>query len=190
MKRVSYFVGLLVGCAALAQSSTNFQLEQPTLNQGGHPLDGVVMSSTHHTISLDSIGEAVTSPSMASASFRMEAGLVADYLPAGEVATSCGTGGPCLRLARGAPAATAQLSWPAEPNAATYDLYRDVIGSLPGLGFGTCSQLGLTDETATDTTVPGSPGFFYLVTAVNRLGEHGTKGYRSNLAERLGSTCP
>jgi hypothetical protein len=190
MKNVIRFVGLFVGCAAMAQSSANFQLEQPTLNQGGHPLDGSVMSSTNHRISLDSLGEGVTAVSMVSASFRMDAGLVTAYGPPGEVAAACGAGFPCLTLERGAPAGTAQLNWPGEPNVGTYDLYRDVIGNLPRLGFGTCDQLGLTSETATDTTVPGSDGFFYLVTAVNRLGEQGTKGVQSNGAERLGNTCP
>lgn len=189
-ERAIYFAGLFVGCAALAQSSTSFQLEQPTLNQGGHPLDGVVMGSTTHMISLDSIGEGVTAASMASASFRMDAGLVMAYGPPGEIAASCGTGGPCLTLERGVPAGSAQLNWPAEPNVGTYDLYRDMIGNLPGLGFGTCNQPGLTSETTSDTTMPGSSGFFYLVTAANRLGEQGTKGFRSNLAERLGNTCP
>lgn len=190
MKKVIQFVGLFVGYAAMAQSSGSFQIEQPTINQGGHPFDGVVLKSTKYKISPDAIGEGVAVAEMTSASFRMDAGFVSAYGPPGEVAASCGAGGSCLTLARGAPAGTAQLTWPVEPSVLTYDLYRDVIGNLPGLGFGTCSQLGLTSETATDTTVPGSDGFFYLVTAVNRLGEQGTKGFRSSAYERLGNTCP
>lgn len=177
-------------CVALAQSSPSFQIEQATLNAGGHPADGVVMSSASHTISLDSIGEGAVAVSMASASFTIDAGLVALYQPPVEVAASCGTAdGSCLTVSRSGTAAL--LSWPFEPSGGGYNLYRDLIGGLSGLGFGACYQQGLTTEMAVDADpVPASEGFFYLVAATNRLGEQGTKGFRSDGAERLGTVCP
>jgi len=46
-----------------------------------------------------------------------------------------------------------------------------------------------------NSTTDGGPvsvgdGFFYLVTVVNRLGEEGGKGFRSDGTERLGTVCP
>ena len=177
---------------ARAQSSANFQLEQPRLNAGGHPANGVVMSSASHTISLDSIGDALATVAMTSASFQLTPGVISAYRPPTEVAPSCGTGGgTCLTVARGGGPSTVQLSWPFEPSLGAYNLYRDSIAGLAGLDFGACYQPGLTTETATDAD-SSSPGeaFFYLVTAVNPLGERGTKGFRSNGAERLGAVCP
>jgi hypothetical protein len=189
-------IGIAVALAglpgrALAQSSASFQLEQPRLNAGGHPADGVVMSSASHTISLDSIGESVGAVSMASASFTVDSGVISAYRPPTEVAGSCGSGsGPCLTVKRSGPSAV-QLSWPFEPSFGTYSVYRDAMSNLSGLGFGACFQSGLTAETATDTdTVAINEASFYLVTVVNPLGETGTKGFRSNGAERLGAVCP
>jgi hypothetical protein len=129
---------------------------------------------------------------MTSASFRMDTGLLALYQPPVEVAASCGpAGGTCLTVARSGLAGAALLSWPFEPSGGSYNLFRDLIGGLSGLGFGTCYQQGLTTEMAVDADpVPAGQGFFYLVAAANRLGEQGTKGFRSNGAERLGAVCP
>ena len=73
----------------------------------------------------------------------------------------------------------------ADTSTGVYNLYRDPLSSLSGLGFGACQQLDLPTETATDVDVPSAGvGFFYLVTAENRLAEEGTKGFRSNGIER------
>jgi hypothetical protein len=177
---------------ALAQSSANFQVEQATFNAGGHPADGVVMASASHTISLDSIGEGAVAGGMTSASFRMDAGLVGLYQPPLEVAPSCGTGaGTCLAVSHAASPSIAQLTWPFEPSGGSYNLYRETVPSLAGLAFGACYQQGLTTELAVDADpISVESGFFYLVTAVNRLGEQGTKGFLSNGAERAGAVCP
>ena len=43
--------------------------------------------------------------------------------------------------------------------------------------YGNCEQQEITGETTTDTdTPPGGDGYFYLVTAENRVDEEGTKG--------------
>ena len=66
------------------------------------------------------------------------------------------------------------------------------MSNLTGLGYGQCEQQDLTTTSATDSAaVPLGDGYFYLVTARNRLSEEGTKGFRSDLmTERLGATCP
>ncbi len=81
--------------------------------------------------------------------------------------------------------------WDPESSVGSYRLYRDLMSNLLGLGFGQCEQQGLTSETISDTDpVPVDDGFFYLVTALNRLTEEGTKGFRSSGIERAGSVCP
>jgi hypothetical protein len=64
---------------------------------------------------------------------------------------------------------------------------------ISALAYGQCEQQDLTDATATDTDTPSAPreGFFYLVTANNRLGEEGTKGWDSADVERPNPVpCP
>ena len=182
----------LASSGVLAQSSVNFQIGQATLNCGGHPSDGVVLSATTRTISLDSIGEGVVARSLSSASFRMDAGLVAAFRPPGEIAPSCGASGQaCLRVQRSGPTDVAELHWPPDPSVGTYNVYRGLTDDLAGLGFGSCNQTGLVNETALDAEqVAADHAFFYLVTARNRLDEEGTKGFKSNGAERLGTVCP
>jgi len=49
----------------------------------------------------------------------------------------------------------------------------------------------LAGENATDASIPAAAtGYFYLVTAENRLAEEGTKGSNSTGGERLGNVCP
>ncbi len=84
------------------------------------------------------------------------------------------------------------LVWNPERSVGTYNLYRDLLSGLAGLGYGGCEQQELTGETATDSdAVPAGDGFFYLVTAENLLAEEGTKGFLSNATERGNpSPCP
>ena len=83
------------------------------------------------------------------------------------------------------------LAWEPEKSVGDYNLYRDRVSDLAGLGYGTCEQWDLADETATDTDpVPAGDGFFYLVTAENRLDEEGTKGTDGAGTRRKGNVCP
>ena len=84
------------------------------------------------------------------------------------------------------------LEWNPEGSIGSYSLYRDLLSSLSGLGYGMCLEPFLLVETTTDTDVPTTPGtgFFYLVTAENKLAEKGTKGFHSDTAERMGLACP
>jgi hypothetical protein len=73
----------------------------------------------------------------------------------------------------------------------TYNLYRDLMSNLVGLGFGDCQQQDLPTSTTTDDdALAVGDGFFYLVTAENKLAEEGTKGSQSNGSEREGNACP
>jgi hypothetical protein len=82
------------------------------------------------------------------------------------------------------------LTWDAEPSIGRYHVYRDALSALPGLGFGVCLDSDVPGTTYVDPGVPGDgAGYFYLVTAVNRLHEEGTKGITSGGAER-GNPAP
>jgi hypothetical protein len=83
------------------------------------------------------------------------------------------------------------LSWDPERSVGDYDVYRDLLSSLPG-NFGACLEHDVPAQTAVDVGIPGvGTGYFYLVTAENRLDEEGTKGFRSNGSERLNpAPCP
>ncbi len=178
MKRSWTALILVIATPVAAQQSASFRADDHVVNAGGSPAAGAVPASAGFRVTLASIGEPLGRRSLSSASFRSDAGFATAYPPPREV-----TG---LRFA-----SKTSLSWDAERSAGTYNLYRDAIASLPGLGFGTCLQPGLTSAGATDADpVPVGGGYFYLATAVNRLHEEGTKGFRSNGAERQGAACP
>lgn len=170
----------LAGHAGRAQESPGFKLDEHTVNAGGHPDGGAVPASTSYRITLDAVGDAVAGVGPSSPSFRMDAGFSAGYPPPGEV-----TG---LTLGPGKD----ELAWSPERSVGSYNLYRDLLGSLAGLDYGTCRQQGIADETTTDSDVPPpADGFFYLVTADNRLEEEGTKGFQGDgITERTGNACP
>ena len=178
------FAGLVLTSVALAQTSTNFKLEEYTLNAGGTPSQGVDLTSASFSITLASIGDGVVATGLASSSFGMDVGFDVAYPPPGEVAAACGTGEPCLVFTD-----SETLTWPAERSAGVYNLYRDDISN----GFGDCEEQDISGTTTTDTATP-TTAFFYLATVENRLAEEGTKGFQSNTNERLGgvdlSACP
>ena len=69
------------------------------------------------------------------------------------------------------------LAWNHERSIGDYSLYRGLISALPG-AYGACELSGLTLASATDPAAPpAGDGYFYLVTANNRLDEEGTKGF-------------
>jgi hypothetical protein len=185
MKRRIVMLAAVLGIAsfvaspALSQTSANFKLQEHVINAGGNPNGGSALVSSSFRIQLDSIGESVTGPGLASASWLVDAGFSSAYPPPGEV-----TG---LRFGPG----RVTLLWDLERSIGTYDLYRGMVPAfLPN--YGVCSQSGMTAETVTDTVVPAAGGsLYYLVTARNRLSEEGTKGFASSGAERPnGSPCP
>ena len=146
-----------------AQVSTSYKLEEHTFNAGGRPDGGTTASSANYRISLDALGGGVVGRGLTSTSYGMDGGFVSAYPPPGEV--------------QGLYFDSPQLfSWAAERSVGTYNIYKDAFGTLPG-GYGVCIDSGITGTDAQDLSTPSSgQGWFYLVTARNRLAEEGSKG--------------
>ncbi len=157
---------------AAAQTSANYKLTESTFNAGGDPNQGGFPSSAHYRVRLDAIGDAaVSSATLSSASYRMNGGFVSDYPPPGEVRS--------LTIDKN----KQTLRWQPEPSIGSYGLYRDLLSNLTGT-YGTCFQAGIVNETWNDaSTPPARNGYFYLVTARNRVYEEGPKGYSSTGAQ-------
>ena len=174
---IGWLATALCGSAA-AQTSASFKLTENVINAGGNPLDGNRPASVSFKISHDAIGDAAIGGALSSASYRADGGFVVSYRPAGEVHG--------VRFLDGT-----NLSWNLEPSVGTYNLYRDDLASLPG-NFGDCYQSALAGPPFVETAEPGQgSAWFYLVTAENRLHQEGTKGHRSNGAERPNTVpCP
>jgi hypothetical protein len=172
MRRLILFaIVLAVPSLALSQTSTNFKLTESAFNNGGDPLQGNFASSFSHRVKLDAIGGTVAS-GLASASHHLDGGFVASFPPPGEVAG-------LLFLD------SQTMVWSPDRAVGVYEVYRDPLSALASGATGACFAAGLASETTTDASVPmPGNGYFYLVTARNRLGEEGTKGYRSGGLER------
>lgn len=168
---------LVVASVCVAQESPSFKLVESAFNAGGDPANGSWPSSASFRMNLDAIGDAALGTGPASASFRLDGGFVSGYRPPREV-----TG---LRLAD-----ALTLVWEAEPSTGDYNLYRGNLGSFTA--YGNCLQSRLVTTTTTDAGSPASrAGYYYLVTAENRLDEEGTKGTNSAGAPRVNAApCP
>lgn len=164
---------------ASAQVSASYRLEEHTFNAGGRPDQGSIAASANFRVRFDAIGEPAARRGLQSASYREDAGFAAIYPPPGEVRN--------LRFQ-----SKLTMRWDPERSVGTYDVYRGLLTTLGGLTYGDCFAHGLTDSTTNDNgTPPRRDGWFYLATAVNRLREEGTKGYRSSGAERANpAPCP
>ena len=169
---------LAVPSAARAQTSASFKLTESTFNGGGSPSNGGIAISASYHITIDAVGQPATPQAASSPAFSLGTGFVAGFTPPGEVQQ--------LRFTD-----KITLAWNPEASTGTYGLYRDALSTLPG-GFGSCLDPGSSTEAATDAaTPPTGGGWFYLVTAKNRLGEEGTKGARTGGVERANpAPCP
>jgi hypothetical protein len=169
---------LFVTAPALAQTSASYKLTEAVMNAGGDP-GASSLASAHFHVKLDAIGEAVDATGGSSPSFRSDAGFVSELRPPGEV-----TG---LHWS-----AKTALTWSPERSIGRYEVYRDLLSALPGGAFGSCFAGDLSTETASDPASPATgQGWFYLVTARNRLREEGPKGYRSSGVEEANpAPCP
>ena len=169
---VPIMLSLVAAGPILAQESASFKLNEHSFNAGGHPDQGTVLESASFTVSLDAIGDPVSLLGLSSTSFQLDAGSVAPYPPPGEVSGLVFVDGETL-------------NWDPEPSVGIYNLYRELISDLTGLGYGSCEQQDLATESATDLDIPpGGDGYLYLVTVENLLAEEGTKGFDSNASER------
>ena len=176
MRARPVLVVLLLGSVALAQESASYRLKEHVLNAGGNPSGGAVLVSASFHVKLDAIGEGVSGSSLSSAFYLMDGGFVPAYPPPGEVTN--------LRFSN-----RTTLLWNPEKSVGDYDLYRALLSTLPG-SFGGCLQHDIPTETVADAgTHAAGTGYFYLVTAENRLDEEGTKGFRSTGTER-GNPAP
>ena len=154
---------------AAAQSSASYRLEETSLNSGGNPANGVVLSSASFSITQDAMGESLAHVRLEGATFVMEGGFLSLNPPPVEVTN--------LRFDD-----VTTFSWDPQP-AVEYEVYRGHIGSLPGT-FGTCFANAVPGESTSDATAPpGGGGYFYLVTARNGLLEESPKGYGSDGTE-------
>ena len=164
---------VLVGGAALAQTSTNYDLEENSFNSGGNPANGATASSTSFLLSIDAIGN-LSAHGLSSTGFTLDAGFVGAYPPPVEVTGLVFT-------------SATDFEWDPFAGIGTYNVYRGTISSFDP-DYGGCSQPGLTTNSASDGDAVPSPGFFYLVTTENNLLEEGTKG-SNDLGERTGTFC-
>ena len=173
--RLGWILQLLIPACLIAQSSTNYKVEQGTFNNGGNP--SPILTSTNYQMTLDTIGDGINASGLASASYGMDAGFPPDYRPPGEVLN--------LRFT-----SKTAFGWNPEPSVGTYNTYRGNIGSFTG--YGTCLHGGLPATSDADTQTPAAgSGYFYLVTAENRLNEEGIKGKDSGgVIEPNPSPCP
>ena len=179
MKRVFLVLLLVAALPAWAQQSASYRLDEHVVNAGGHPANGVELTSPSYRISLDALGNAVAGGVLAGPSYHVEGGFVPAYPPPGEVPALLFTGRD-------------DLEWGHERYVGHYNLYRDPLAALPGLGYGVCRDHHLGSAAYNDPDLPGTgDGLFYLVTAVNRLGEEGPKGWDHAGTPRTNpSPCP
>lgn len=163
---------------AMAQSSASYKLSEAAFNNAGNPSQLLKPSSASYRVSLDAIGDEVIGSTLTSASFRAESGFVVRYRPPGEAQQ--------LRFTT-----KTTLAWNPERSVGAYNLYRSTLASLPG-NFGSCYQPALGSPSFVETATPASgTGWFYLVTAKNRLREEGSKGKSSNGVKRANAApCP
>ncbi|HPR64176.1 MAG TPA: hypothetical protein PK014_08120 [Thermoanaerobaculia bacterium] len=159
---------------AIAQTSTSYTLEEHTLNNGGDPQNGVVLTSTSYTITLDAIGDAIAGLQLASASYTIGGGIVGGNVPPGEV----------LNLMVASPGGVTTLTWDPEPSIGDYNVYRGELSSLPS-SYGIQIESAWDGESYPDSDPYTGQSYFYLVTANNRLTEEGTKG-----SDSAGQTRP
>ena len=163
---------------APAQQSSSFKLDEHVFNAGGDPHQGQVLTSARFRITLDAIGEGLVGTGLSSPSFRSNGGFIGAYPPPGEVAALSFLDDDTLE-------------WSPEPSVGSYNVYRDPMTDLPGT-HGDClaGEVGGTAYAEAADPSPGA-GFFYLVTAENRLSEEGTRGVQSDGSSRSTlNACP
>lgn len=177
MNKTPLLLLLLATLPALAQSSASYELSEHTFNAGGNPAGGEILTSTSFRVTLDSIAEGAGGLALGSASYVMDGSFANCFPPPGEVWG--------LRFTD-----QQTLVWDPEKSVGSYSLYRGLLGSLAG--YGECEQQDLESETTEDSSSPPTgAGYFYLITASNRLDDEGPLGWDSAGAERANSVpCP
>lgn len=169
---------LALGLPAVAQQSAHYRLVESSLNGGGHPADGVALASPTFRMRVDVVGQGLVAIGASSPSLRADQGFAAAY-PMPREATD-------LRLDD-----RQTLRWDPERSAGTYNLYRDRLSSLGSLAPACRAARIAAPEFLDVDAPPPLDGFFYLVTAENRLGDEGTPGSDGQGVPRPApSPCP
>jgi len=180
MKSISILALVALACLpALAQSSASYRVNEQSVNAGGDPRNGIVLAAPSYRVTFDSIGDPLAGAGLTRASTsRIEAGFPAALAPPGEV------GGLGFL-------SSTMLTWSPERTAQSYAVYRSTVDALDE-STGDCFAPQVTGEGAIDMSTPAAgSAYFYLVTSRNRLGEEGTKGFRSDGTERANpDPCP
>ncbi len=146
---------------ARAQVSAGFQNRENVFNAGAAPAP--ILSSPNYELTLASIGDGLVAAGMSADGYRMDGGFGLSYPPPADVQN--------LRFT-----SKTAFAWDAELSVGSYNVYRGLLASLPS-GYGSCFAHGLTTPQGTDAAAPPSgEGYFYLVTAENRIAEEGTMG--------------
>ncbi len=175
-----FIVSLLASTGwGMAQQSASFNMAEHVFNSGGRPAAGATAGSAHYRLSIDAVGEGVFPGALGGNAHQVAGGFVAAYPPPGEV-----TG---LRFAN-----AQTLLWNPEGAVGAYHLYRGGLASIAGLSYGACLTSAINAPTVVDAgAVPAGSGFYYLVTARNRIWEEGTKGRSSAGVQRANNApCP
>jgi len=174
---IAILVLLATVCGAMAQQSASYELSEHRFNLGGVPQDGTQLGSTSYRITLASLGEALGQSSVSGPSLTLDGGIVGSLRPPGEVAN--------LRFDD-----KTTLAWDPERSVGSYTAYRSEITQLGSTVD--CFEEGITSTSVVDADpVPGASGYFYIVSASNRIDEGGTLGQTSSGGERSASpTCP
>ena len=148
------------------------------MNAGGHPRNGIGLSSANYRMSLDAIGETPIAPVLFSTAYSMDVGFARCFPPPREVQQ-------ITVLDK------TMFAWTPERSVGTYRVYRGDLHELP-FGHGACPIADVGVEYVPLEEVPDvGEQFFYLVTAENTLLEEGIIGYDSAGAARAAAgPCP
>jgi len=103
---------------ASAQSSPSYRLEESTMNAGGHPRNGIGLSSANYRMSLDAIGETPIAPVLFSTAYSMDVGFARCFPPPREVQQ-------ITVLDK------TMFAWTPERSVGTYRVYRATCMSCP-----------------------------------------------------------
>jgi hypothetical protein len=180
MRTSAAWLVVLAASYGLAQQGGQYRIQEYSHNFGGGPVAGAIVSSAQFTVDPASIGLGPARQELFGARFSGEAGFSLSYRSSREVQQ--------LRI----DSDRATWRWDAEPSVGDYRVYRDTISTLSGLGYGDCLVSGVRQTIHLDPSVPATgSGYFYLVTAANRLRREGSKGRSSaGLVRGNPNPCP
>lgn len=171
MKNLKFILFFIFLCSlSFPQESPNYKNNEYAFNNGSNPAPEIV--STNFKITLSSIGDGIFPPWALSSNYYISSGFTVSYPPPSEVLN--------LRFT-----SKTEMIWDPEWSVGTYNVYRGITYDLPSGDYGNCVAYNLTSTSYSDTEIPISGHcFFYIITAVNKIKEEGTMGYKSDGTKR------